>query len=150
MKHLFYFIVVSVVIYVGCSADITHPMDDMLKEISKNIDYERQTITTEVTVKKIERGTANEDRLHLVTNRSDYIFSILADKGKYKKGETYKFMIYIEKVEKANDGTEKANDGTEKANDGTSDPPSPTCITGRTIKNIKLRDRIRNTLANLF
>ena len=148
MKHLFYIIVVSVVIYVGCSTGTTHDMDGMLKEISEDIDYERQTITIEVTVKKIERGTANEDRLYLVTNRSDYIFHILADKGKYEEGKTYKFTIYIQEVNKKDN--KKVKNGTKKVKNGTSDPPSPACITGRTIKNIKLRDRIRNTLTNLF
>ena len=118
MKQLLYIIVVSVTIYMGCDPDTTHTMDEMLVEISKGIDYEGQTITTEVTIEAIERGTANEDKLYLVTNHSGYIFYILADKGKYKVAETYKFTVYIEHVE---------------INDGTLGRPSSTYIIGKAI-----------------
>lgn len=118
MKRLSYIIVASVAIYIGCDPDTTHTMDEMLTEISKGIDYEGQTVTTEVTIEGIERGTANEDKLYLITNRSGYTFYILADKGKHRVGETYKFTIYIEHVE---------------INDGTLDRPSSTYIIGKII-----------------
>ena len=67
-------IIVSVAVYIGCDPDTTHTMDEMLTEISKGIDYEGQAVTTEVTIEAIEKGTANEDKLYLVTNRSGYTF----------------------------------------------------------------------------
>ena len=99
MKGFSLIIVASVAICIGCDPDVTHTLDEMLVEISQGIDYEGQEITIEVAVQAIERGTANEDKLYLVTNDSAYTFYILADKGKYVVGKTYKFTIYIEHVE---------------------------------------------------
>ena len=124
MKRLSYIIVASVAIYIGCDAinpfspKITHTMDEIITEISRDIDYEGQTVTTKATIEAVKRETANEDRLDLVTNHSDVFFYILADRDKYRVGKTYTFTIYIEFVE---------------LNSGTLGRPSSTYITGRMI-----------------